>query len=505
MSELNLALLDTPRVPASVTARDWVAVGFRHGRLMAVSFLAVFLGVLLITWLIPPQYESQIKILVKRERVDPVVSPDQNTQSAIGPGDMTELDLNSEVELLKGRDILEKVVIATGLQTRSRKSLFARLRLHEEAATDETTRTLRAVRELENRLDVEPLKKTKLIRVSYQSPDPQLSAKVLQTLIGFYMEKHLQVHRLPGALGFFQNQTHEYQTGLANAEKRLAEFGGDNGVVAAQLEKELAVRKLTEFEAESRQTQAAIAETKKRIAKLEEQEALTPARLTTQVRTADNPLLLQQMKSALLNLELKRTELLTKFAPDYRPVQEVETQIKQTKEALAAAETNPVREETSDRDTTHEWIKGELAKAHAELSALQARVTATSQTITAYREKARTLNHSEIMQQDLVRSVKTAEENFLLYTRKQEEARISDALDQQRIVNVSLAEEATVPALPSSPNWLVTMFIGTLLACFTSVGLALTLDYLDRSFRTPDEVEIFLNVPVLAALPEITS
>src|SRR6185369_9352448 len=106
-------------------------------------------------------------------------------------------------ELLKGRDILEKVVIATGLQTRSRKSLFARLRLHEEAATDETTRTLRAVRELENRLDVEPLKKTKLIRVSYQSPDPQLSAKVLQTLIGFYMEKHLQVHRLPGALGFF--------------------------------------------------------------------------------------------------------------------------------------------------------------------------------------------------------------------------------------------------------------------------------------------------------------
>ena len=31
--------------------------------------------------------------------------------------------------------------------------------------------------------------------------------------------------------------------------------------------------------------------------------------------------------------------------------------------------------------------------------------------------------------------------------------------------------------------------------------MALITDYVDRSFRTPDEVEIYLNVPVLAALP----
>jgi len=40
------------------------------------------------------------------------------------------------------------------------------------------------------------------------------------------------------------------------------------------------------------------------------------------------------------------------------------------------------------------------------------------------------------------------------------------------------------------------------LACFVSVGLGFGLDYLDRSFRSPREVEVFLGVPVLASLPE---
>src|SRR5438093_2690995 len=95
MEELNLQLNSAPQPPAgplSSTMRDWVAVGFRHGRLMAMSFCIVLLGAVLATWLIPPRYEAQVKIMVKQERVDQVVVPNQNTQ-LIAP-DMTEQDVN---------------------------------------------------------------------------------------------------------------------------------------------------------------------------------------------------------------------------------------------------------------------------------------------------------------------------------------------------------------------------------------------------------------------------
>ena len=62
---------------------------------------------------------------------------------------------------------------------------------------------------------------------------------------------------------------------------------------------------------------------------------------------------------------------------------------------------------------------------------------------------ARDLQQAAIVQQDLLRTAKTEEDNYLLYLRKQEEARINDALDARGILNVAIAEPATVPALPA--------------------------------------------------------
>ena len=82
-----------------------------------------------------------------------------------------------------------------------------------------------------------------------------------------------------------------------------------------------------------------------------------------------------------------------------------------------------------------------------------------------------------------------------------EEARISDELDRRRIINVAVAEAATVPSLPSNRRSL-TLLYGLFLAMLVSVGLAFASDYLDPTFRTPDELRSFLNIPVLATMPQ---
>jgi uncharacterized protein involved in exopolysaccharide biosynthesis len=501
MKELNVSLIDRP-LPArtTTTVRDWAAVGFRRSRSIVCSFLVVFGGVVFITWLTPARYESQMELLVKRERVDPIVTADKNTQPTT-PGDVTEQDVNSEVELLKSRDLLEKVAVSSGLTQSQRPGLKALLRkwVMRSAEPDEGLRTSRATEELDRSLRVEPLKKTKLIKVTYSGTDPQQAAMVLHNLLRLYLEKHLEVHRVPGALDFFQSQTEQYRQGLSESEAKMAQFA-TKGSVAPDVERELVLRKLNDFESDLRQTRAAIASTENRIITLEDEQKSRPARLTTQMRTADNPLLLQQMKSTLLTLELKRTELISKYDPNYKLVQEVEAQIVQTREALAKAEANPVREEVTDRDTTHEWLTGELAKARAELTSLKGRLYATAQTIESYRKQARDLNDAAIRQQDLIRQAKAAEENFLLYSRKQEETRISEALDQKRIINVAVAEPPSVPFLPSTPNWPLSLLLGFLLAGCVSGGIAFAAEYTDRSFRTADEVELFLNTPVLASL-----
>ena len=502
MKDLNLSNLSGDGI-RSPTARDLLAIAFRHRRLMVNAFLGVLCGSILVAVLQPKRYEAGMKILVKRERVDPVVTAEASAlpQFALG---VTEEELNSEVELLKSRDLLEKVVLACNLQHGSHSAssrILAAIGAWGGAGTPERDEPIvGAVRTLEKKLDVGVVKKTNLIGVTYESLDPELAARVLTALSDLYLEKHLAVHRPPGTFDFFQQQTRQYSKGLADAEAQLVDFTRAGAVVSAKLEKEVALQKLAEFDATLRQTQAAIADAQQRIRVLQEQTASIPPRMVTQVRNADDATLLSQLRSSLLTLELKRTELLGKFEPNYRPVQEVEAQIAQTRAALALAEKSQLHEETTDRDPTHEWVRGELAKAKADLAGLQARGEATALTVRSYRENARSLEQKEVIQDDLIRNVKATEEDYLLYLRKEEEARISDALDRKRIINVAVAEAATV-SQPSNQRSLTVLF-GLLLATVTSVGLAFGSEYLDPTFRTPDEVSSFLNIPVLAAMPK---
>jgi uncharacterized protein involved in exopolysaccharide biosynthesis len=142
----------------------------------------------------------------------------------------------------------------------------------------------------------------------------------------------------------------------------------------------------------------------------------------------------------------------------------------------------------------------ELAKTQSDHAQLEAQAAEAARAVRRYQEAAQQLDRKGAMQDDLVRDVKTAEDNYLLYLRKREEARISDALDSKRIVNVSIAEAATVPALPTLRlGWLV--MGGFFTATILSVGSAYAVDRMDSSFRTPDGLSRYLDIKVLAAVP----
>jgi uncharacterized protein involved in exopolysaccharide biosynthesis len=477
-----------------ITLRDMMAVGFRRRRLILGVFLGLFAATLLVVLLLPKQYEAHMKILVRHERAEPVVSAERESPMQ-WPTPVSEAELQSEAEFIKSTDLLRKAVAVCRLQESGGTSFWRR-----KGDSDEE-RIARAALKLEKDLTVEPIKLTDLISVSYHSKDPQLAAKVLNSLASLYLEKHLAMRRAPGQFEFFHQQAEEYRKALSDAQEKLTSFSQAEGVVNPALEKEISVRKVAEFEAEAKGDQATIAETRQRIAALESQLATLPKREWTEVRTSDNPQLMQTLKSKLLELELRRVELLSKFEPTYRPVQELEEQIAQTKSAIDAAEKAPLRDETTDRDPTYEALRTELAKAKTELAATEARTRAITSLIDTYRRQAEQLDRKEILHQDMVRTAKADEDNYLLYLRKEEEARISDALDQQRFSNVVVAEPATVPLRPQ-PRGLLFLVVGTLLAALVSVIVALFVDRWDPSFRTPEEVESFLGSPVLAAFPK---
>ncbi len=481
--------------PVSPTMRELAMVLFRQRRLfIGISGLVFVLAV--VYALGGLTYRAQLRVLVRRGRSDPPVAAQENAPPDFSRVEVTEEELNSEVELLKDDDVLRRVAEVNNLAAHD---WLRWLRPHEQQAA----RVERAAKRLGNRLKVESIKKTNLIAVSYDAADPQMAAQVMRSVASVYLEKHTEVHRPAGQLHFFDQQTGESRQQLEEAKQKLVAFTSEHSVVMAAQQRDLVLQRLDAEEAIYKQTQVQISETAKRVQELDIQLAKLPPRTTTQVRTADNPELLRALKASLLDLELKKTQLLTKFEPTHRLVQEVDQQIAQAKSAIAAEDVTPVRDETTDKDADYEWARAELQKAQVEMKGLEARAATTSAHLVEYRTLARQLGDDAITQDDLVSREKAAEDNYLLYVKKREEARMGDALDEGGIVNVAIAEQPVVPALPVWPPGLIVL-VGFVAALTSGTGAAFAADYVDPALRTPEEVLTCLEIPVLASIPERT-
>ncbi len=117
-----------------------------------------------------------------------------------------------------------------------------------------------------------------------------------------------------------------------------------------------------------------------------------------------------------------------------------------------------------------------------------------------YQKKLRDLERNEKQLNALLRDVTINESNYELYLTKFEEARISEAMDQQKIANVRVIEPAVPPFKPIKPKKKLIVLIGGFLGLFLGAGMAFLIEFIHPVFRTRDDIDQFLGLPVLAVL-----
>src|SRR5882672_9944711 len=90
---------------SSISPRGIAVVIFRRKWLMLTLFAGIFGLVTAVTLITPREYESHMKILVRNERADLIVSPDARDTGGVR-GEVSETQVNSEIELLSSNDLL---------------------------------------------------------------------------------------------------------------------------------------------------------------------------------------------------------------------------------------------------------------------------------------------------------------------------------------------------------------------------------------------------------------
>jgi uncharacterized protein involved in exopolysaccharide biosynthesis len=463
------------------TRRDIAARLFRKRKVFIVCFLLVVLGFLL-SGQFRPKYRSEMKILVRKERVDPVLTTASTSTPELQTMSVREEDLNSEVELLRGEDILRQVVLQAGL-----------------VPAGETNQVViaKALIKLQHHLDVSAVTKTDLISVAYESPNPTQSRHVLEVLASLYLNKRRNIQGRDDQVAFFEQQVRDHGALLNAAEAKLLDFTRKTGVVSADLERDLTVKQAKDLSQQQMETSAEIAELQERDKQLAVQMLGESDRISTETKVGDNPQLLQQLKTTLLGLQLKRTELINKYDSHYRLVQDVDREIATAQAMVDAQTAAPVRESTSDVNPTRLLLDQELTKSRAQLTGLRAKQSQLSESAANLARSADDLTEKDVEQDALLRNVKTEKDQYQLYVDKLEQARMTHSLDSGGIFNVVIAQQPMIPALPANAPLSVLaamLFSGTLL----SLGAAFVSDVSDPTVRTPAELGETMPFPILA-------
>jgi uncharacterized protein involved in exopolysaccharide biosynthesis len=141
-------------------------------------------------------------------------------------------------------------------------------------------------------------------------------------------------------------------------------------------------------------------------------------------------------------------------------------------------------------------------RARAEVSMQKERMKALTGVLGTYNAGVRNIRENSYEQRNLRRMRDVVEQTYLAYVKKAEESRLSQALDQRRIVNVNIAEPATPNYQPISPNVMLNAILGLAVGLFCSIATAFGMEYFEHPVRTEEIIERQLSLNVLAALPE---
>ena len=482
-----------------VTLRDVLMPLFRQRRLVTLVFFGVSIcGLLVAVFWAARYHEAHMQIVVEQDRSDPAITAGQSAAVASNRS-VTVDQVNSEVALLQGQDLLRSVASTCNLV--SDRASLGDVFLPSDPERRKAIKLESATMGLAKKISVQSTTTSDIIDVRYgRTGDPETPACVLQNLSKVYLAKHVQLRRPAGSSDFFEEETQNQKKALAAAEMRLVNFSKDGQVGAPDLLRSFTAQQVASAEAALYQAQQAIAADDQRLENIKSQLDATPARSMTAEVSNSSSQLMQQLQSTLLAAQIKRSQLLVKYAPSYVLVRQADDEIAQTQAAIKTAEDSKYVDQTTDRDPTYQFLRQDQAKTQADRASQRATAGALVKSIRTMRTEAVDLDAKAVEQSSLVREVKADEGNYLLYLNKREQERTSDALDEKKFANVAIAVPAVVPLLPAhSPMYV--LLLGIFLAIPLSIGAAFVADYFDPSFRTPQEVLETLNISVLASVP----
>ncbi len=447
---------------------DYWTVLIRHRRTVAMVFAGAVLTALVWSVTARPVFTGTAMLRIDKEEPR-VLKFDQAAHD--DGGESVQTQLQTYHRLLRSRALANRVVGLVGLE---RYPEFRSVGGRPGQLTDAFL----------ERLQVEPIRNTRLVKVSFESRNPELAARVANALADSAIAQQLDDKKAAGryATEFLASQLTEARQTLQASEAQLSQFleeqdilfvGGDRtgervGERQALVTQELATLSDSLLKAKA-----------ERVAKESLLAQATRATADSLPAVLQNPVV-GHLKEEATKLEARYRELGQAFKPEYPMMQRLAESIAEVRRQL------------------HTEIQRFVEAARGEYQAALQNETEIRKLADEQRAQARKLDGQMARYNLLRREVDTSRDLYSALSSRLKETQVSASL---LLSNISVVDRADVPVRRSGPRTGLNLLVGCLVGLVGGVTLAFLFEYLDTSIRDPREVEAILRLPTLGLVP----
>ncbi len=404
-----------------------------------------------------PTYQATAAVRVERATSMATLLTEMFTVSS---GD----NLATQAAVIRGFPVLERAAKRLG-------------RIPADVPSEQVRNTPRyqeIVKTLQAQVQAEQEANTNIIKITATTRDRPEAAKVANAVAEAYREQNILTRnrQVREARRFIEAQLEEVGGRLQASEERLRDLKEQRGVVSLGDETAAALNRLTGLEADLDRTRRARDEAASTIRQLQE------GRPAGAVRIAVDPAdpALTKLSTTLGDLQVQRENLLLTLTPRHPQVRDLDTQMENVRRSL-------------------------VQELEARLRALTARAADLEVRVRQTRTDLKTIPEVALEVARVQRDVKVNEDLFAQLKAKYQEVQIRE---KEQVEEVSIELPATEPAGPSNPtDWTTKLLAGLAVGLLLGLVLAFTVESLDTSIGTIEDVETLLAVPVMGLIPDI--
>lgn len=472
----------------SIDLREYWNILVRRRSSVGMVLAVTVLFALVVTLLSTKIYQAATLVQIEREEGKVLEYQDWTAEES----DISRDFYQTQYEIIKSRSLARQVIDQLDLRTEgtfsalNTPSLLGKIKgvvkgwiKEDDAAEEEEEQDIDIESVFLENVVLKPVKNSRLVRILYESPDPEEAANIANALAETFIKANLDRRYKASSYAktFLEKQTLQIRANLEDSEQRLADYARERGIIDLKDKLAILMQRFTEMNTELVEVEA-----QRILAEVEYQDMLKNGSAST-VSVLESPVI-QYLKESKATLEAEYRELGEVYKPGY-------PKMLQLKEQIAELD----REIADESEIIASSIKNEFEVMVRAEAMIWMRLE-------EIKEEILTLQDSSIDYQALSREVETNRELYDGLLQRMKEVGITAGIGTN---NISVIDPAEVPRFPYKPSLVMNLAIAIVFGLFGGIVLAFLSESMDDTVKSSEQIEKLVGAPMLGVIPRVST